>query len=174
LKDYNRWRASLSKNYDHWLESLLPGLEQSRTELAQRDPKELARRSACEYDVSTGVFTIPFWRQAYTLTLPEWIARDAHGREASPERQALLLMYLKLADGTPIEGKWLAYRETPGGMFYAYAFNGYAERRLARAFDGDLDELGQAARKLGGERLSLGHAAFEFAPLPRVRLAAVY
>ncbi len=161
-------------NPQKWLESLLPGLEQSRAELAQRDPQELAQRGACEYDASASAFTVPLWGQAYTLTFPELIARDVQGCQASPERQALLLMYLKMADGTPVEGKWLAYRETPGGLFYAQAFNGYAERRLAKAFDGDLAQLEKAARALGGERLSLGHAAFEFAPLPRVRLAAVY
>ncbi len=157
-----------------WLESLLPGLEQSRAELAGRDPRELAWRSACDYDAALNTLQVSYWGQVYALRFPELEARDMEGRPASPERQALLLMYLKLADGAPVEGKWLAYRELPGGMFYAQAFNGYAERRLARAFDGDLAALEQAARKLGGERLSLGHAAFEFAVLPRAHLAAVY
>lgn len=173
LNKYDDWRKSL-KNSDDWLASLLPGLEQSRAELAGRDPHDLAWRSACSYDAAANALTVPFWGQEYTLVFPEWIARDAQGRPASPDRQALLLMYFKLADGTPVNGEWLAYRQVPGGMFYAQAFSGYAERRLARAFAGDLEAFSAAARRLGGERLSLGHAAFEFAVLPRVRLAAVY
>jgi hypothetical protein len=157
-----------------WLESLLPGLEQSRAELTHELPSDLAWRSGCQYDASTQQLVIPFWNQAYRLNFPELLARDERGQVASPERQALLLMYLKRADGASLGGKWLAYRELPGGMFYAQAFAGYAERRLARAFDGKLDAFRRAAHTLDGARLSLGSAAFEFAPLPRVRLAAIY
>ncbi len=157
-----------------WLESLLPGLEQSRAELTHELPSELAWRSGCQYDAGAQHLVIPFWGQAYRLNFPELLARDAQGQVASPDRQALLLMYLKRADGTGLGGKWLAYRELPGGLFYAQAFAGYAERRLAQAFGGDLDAFSRAARALDGARLSLGSAAFEFAPLPRVRLAAIY
>lgn len=157
-----------------WLDNLLPGLEQSRAELAQRDPRQLAYLSACEYDAASNVIVIPFWGQPCALACSDWIVRDAGGRELDAQRQALLLMYLKLADGTPQAARWLAYRELPGGMFYANAFSGYAEKRLARAFGDNLDEFQAAALKLGGERLSLGNAAFEFGVLPRVRLAVVY
>lgn len=174
MKDPVRLHDKLAGNYDKWLESLLPGLEQSRAELAHELPSELAWRSGCQYDAGTQQLAIPFWGQAYRLNFPELLARDEQGQVASPERQALLLMYLKRADGAGLEGKWLAYRELPGGLFYAQAFAGYAERRLASAFGGNLDVLGLAAHSLGGTRLSLGSAAFEFTPLPRVRLAAVY
>ncbi len=159
---------------ERWLNSLLPGLEQSRRELTAQDPRDLAFRSACEYEAAENALLIPLWGQVYTLRFPELVAREAGGQAAGNTQQALLLMYLKLADGTPIQGKWLAYRELPGGLFYAQAFNGYAERRLARAFGSHLDDLNRAACALKGERLSLGHAAFEFAALPRVRLAVVY
>lgn len=164
----------LQANPQKWLESLLPGLERSRAELAQCSPQDLAWRSACEYAAERNVLTVPLWGKEYALEFPELVARDAQGHTAGPERQALLLMYLQLADGVPIAGKWLSYRKVPGGMFYANAFSGYAERRLAQAFNGDLESLGQAAGQLGGERLSLGNAAFEFTVLPRVRLAVVY
>ncbi|MBN1889294.1 MAG: DUF3786 domain-containing protein [Thermoflexales bacterium] len=157
-----------------WLDSLLPGLEQSRAELTHERPSELAWRSGCQYDAGAQQLVIPFWGQAYRLNFPELLARDERGQAASPDRQALLLMYLKRADGAGLDGKWLAYRELPGGLFYAQAFAGYAERRLAQAFGEELNAFIRAARAMDGVHLSLGSAAFEFAPLPRVRLAAVY
>jgi hypothetical protein len=59
-------------------------------------------------------------------------------------------------------------------MFYANAFHGYAEMRLAQGFNGDVEQFRAAARRLGGDRLSFGDAAFEFAAMPRISVGAVY
>lgn len=157
-----------------WLESLEPKIAGLRQELAQREPGGLALRSGSGFDPSSKVISVELWNMPYTLAHPEMLARDASGSEVSADRQAMLLMYLNMADGAPIANKWLSYRELPGGMFYANAFHGYAEMRLAQTFDGNLEAFREAALKLGGSALAFGHAAFEFRALPRILVAAVY
>jgi hypothetical protein len=157
-----------------WLDSLTPKVAQLREELARHDPRDIAERSGATFDANHQTMEIELWGKSYILTHPELVARNASGAEASTERQALLLMYLHTADGTPPAHKWLAYRELPGGMFYANAFHGYAELRLAQAFNGDLENFRAAAARLKGSRLTFGDASFEFMALPRVLVAAVY
>jgi hypothetical protein len=157
-----------------WLDNLAPKVAQLQQDLARRDPRDLAERGGATFDAIRQTLQLELWGKSYTLTFPELIARDSTGTEVSLNRQALLLMYLDKADGTPLAHKWLAYRELPGGMFYANAFHGYAELRLAQAFKDDVEKFKEAARRLKGNRLTFGDASFEFAALPRVRVGAVY
>jgi hypothetical protein len=101
--------------------------------------------------------------------------RAGDRQEPSEFVQALLLTYLITADGTAPSGRWIAYRDLPGGMFYAQAFRGYAENRLIRDLGaGGLERFCQAAERLGGKPLDLGNAAYAFEALPRIHLAVVY
>ena len=34
----------------------------------------------------------------------------------------MFLYYLQTADGSPLKGKWVAFRDLPGGMFYHQAY----------------------------------------------------
>jgi hypothetical protein len=157
-----------------WLDNLAPKVARLRGELARRDPHDLAERSGATFDAAQQAIQIELWGKPYTLVHPELVARGASGAEAGLYKQALLLMYLQTADGTPPAHKWLAYRELPGGMFYANAFHGYAELRLAQSFNGDLEKFRTAAAGLKGSRLTFGDASFEFMALPRILVAAVY
>ena len=157
-----------------WLDNLAPKVAQLQKDLARRDPRSLAERSGATFDAQRQTLELDLWARSYTLAFPELIARDAAGAQASLNRQALLLMYLDQADGAPLAHKWLAYRELPGGMFYANAFHGYAEMRLAQAFNGDAGKFVEAARRLKGNRLTFGDASFEFVALPRILVGAVY
>jgi len=157
-----------------WLDNLAPKVAQLQKDLARRDPRKLAERSGATFDAQRQTLQLDLWARSYTLVFPELIARDAAGAQASLNRQALLLMYLDQADGAPLAHKWLAYRELPGGMFYADAFHGYAEMRLAQAFNGDVGKFVEAARRFKGNRLAFGDASFEFVALPRILVGAVY
>ena len=157
-----------------WLDNLTPKVAHLREDLARRDPSDLAERSGATFDAARQAIQIELWGKPYTLGHPELVARDAAGAEAGIYKQALLLMYLHTADKTPLTHKWLAYRELPGGMFYANAFHGYAELRLAQSFNGDLAKFRAAAAGLKGSKLTFGDASFEFVALPRILVAAVY
>ena len=73
-----------------------------------------------------------------------------------------------------MKGKWVAFRDLPGGMFYHQAYQSYSGDRLAKAIDNRTNVFERAAKNLGGMKLTLGDAAFAFDALPRVRVAAIY
>jgi hypothetical protein len=156
-----------------WLATLAPKVERLRQQLAQRDARAVALASGAQLD-DTHTLRVRLWDKDYTLTFPECVVRNADGTPARTDRQALVLMYLQTADGAPVAHHWLRYRELPGGLFYAYAFHGYAERRLAQAFHNCPEAFREAALRCGGVPLTFGAAyAFEFVALPRIHLAAV-
>jgi hypothetical protein len=88
--------------------------------------------------------------------------------------QSLILTYLHVADGTPLAGRWISFRELPNGGFYHQAFQGYAPNRLTKCWDFDIDGFMAACGALGGKRIDLGDASFVLPVLPRIEMAAVY
>ncbi len=156
-----------------WLDTLLPKVNRLRAQLARQNPRAVAEQSGASID-ENGSLRLIVWGKEYALRFPECIVRDSDGAETRMDRQALVLMYLNTADGTPRAGRWLRYRELPGGLFYAHAFNGYAEQRLAKAFHAAPEKFSRAANDLGGTKLAFGNsAAFEFIAMPRIHLAAM-
>ncbi len=87
--------------------------------------------------------------------------------------QVLALRYVKLASGIPVSGEWIAYRDLPGGRFYAATIPPTVERPLAGLFGIRRGLLGEVAAGLGGERAAYGDEAYAFHAFPRVPLLAV-
>jgi hypothetical protein len=142
-------------------------------------PEDLARRSGCTLG-SDGALRLDFWGERYRVSLPALsVAREGAASAPSDFTQALLLTYLATADGTAPANRWITYRDLPDGMFYAQAFRGYAEMRLARELGaGGIAAFRQGMEALGGQPETIGsgegNAAYSAQVLPRVRLAAVY
>lgn len=156
-----------------WRESLEPKIRGLREELRRSSATALAERAGAEWDGER--LKLALLGKNYEIFHPELVVRFADGGEPCPEElQALLLDYLRLADGTQPEGRWLSYRELPHGQFYFHAFQGYAERPLVQEIGNDIDGLKRAARGMGGDPIEFGDCGFAFSVLPRVRLAVVY
>jgi hypothetical protein len=116
-----------------------------------------------------------YWQSTVRVLWPELTAVHAEdGKPCATFDQAMLLYYLNAADGAPLAGRWIGYRELPDGGFYHQAYQGYSGDRLARAFGDQPQTLARAAQALGGAAMdALGAPAYVFIPLPRLRLAAV-
>jgi hypothetical protein len=154
-------------------EKMVAQVAAQRAELRQRDPREIAVRAGVEF--SEGVLRVKFYGETHIITFPELTVRiEATGKACGLNRSSMFFYYLLTADGTPLAGKWLAFRELPGGMFYHQAYQSYSGDRLAKAIDNHVGVFERAAKNLGGIKLEIGDAAFAFDALPRVRVAAVY
>jgi hypothetical protein len=158
-----------------WYDRLAPVVDRARDALCDVDPVDLARRTGCLPEVD-GTLRLALYQEDYTIEPADWtIRRRDTGDEPTEFTQALILTYLVTADGTPPSGRWIGYRDLPDGMFYAQAFRGYAELRLARELgDEGFGRYRAAAAALGGTPIEIGDAGHAFAVLPRVRLGAVY
>jgi hypothetical protein len=154
-----------------------PALQKARKDLAGRAPHLMAARAGIVYrrlTDETGEFDVPFWEQRFVVAFPDGIVLRAGSDESPPiAEQILTLHYLITADGVPVTSQWIAFRELPGGMGYAPAFEARADNRLKQTFGRDIERFHRAANALGGETLSFGDASYLFRIFPKLWLAVV-
>ncbi len=154
-----------------------PALNKARSAFPALEPHVTAEHAAVSYqgkDTRSGHFQVPFLNATYHVSWPEGVVTRTKGTEpVDIATHILLLHYLLTADGTPLTGQWIAFRNLPGGMGYFAAFQGRASLRIAHTFGHDQAAFEAAAKTMAGERLTFGDASFLFRALPRVWLAAV-
>ena len=159
-----------------WAASLEKQLRETQEALRGRDPAEVALWSGttCEAVGGETRLELRFWDCSYLITWPDLVVRDKEGQPCPAHFQGIILQYLLLADGTPLENAWVSLRNLPHGAFYEQAFQSYSGNLLVRSFRGDVEAFRAAARGLGGEQVEMGDAAFRFWVFPRLPLAVVY
>jgi hypothetical protein len=171
LLRFTEHSATLQK----WYDRLIPLIAGAQDRLRQVPLLRLIQCTGCTRDADGSLRLCLFWHE-YRIQPPAFsIQRVDAGQQPSDFTRALILTYLVSADGTPPSGPWIAYRDLPGGLFYAQAFHGYAEARLVQELgEQGIEALCRVAKRLRAEPVQLGSAAYAFQVLPRVRLALVY
>lgn len=66
---------------------------------------------------------------------------------------SFILHYLLNADGTPISGQWISFRELPGGLFYWQTIPGVLEP-LIKKYESDGNGFLKKTFEIGGEKYS--------------------
>lgn len=155
---------------------LLAFVQSVREQLASVDPEDLARRCGLEYDVEAREFVVPVFGHGFLVSYPNFkiMEETTDHHEGALWLQALIMHYFRTADGFPLEGSWISFRDLPGGMHYVKAFQGYSGDKVAAAFGNDLERLDLAARLARGTPLSYADASYSFVALPRVHVAVCY
>ncbi len=155
-----------------WEESMLRQVEALRASVRSQPPERLRDRAGATF--SGAALHLAYWGEAVAVAWPSLEPRlEATSAPCTVFDTAMLLYYLKTSDGSSLADRWIGFRELPDGAFYSLAYQRYSGDRIARAFGNDAETFHAAARALGGIRLTaMGHA-YAFAPLPRLRLAAV-
>ncbi len=162
--------AALSKN--EWLETLLPKIDGLRAELKGITGEELSVKSGAGLDASGLTLSLLF--DDYRIDTGTFqIGRVGKG-EMDPFHEAIILEYLKRSDGTLPSGKWINFRELPGGGNYFQAFQGYGPDTLVKKWVFDVEGFDAACKKNGGTKVDMGDAGYEFLVLPRLKVALVY
>jgi len=116
--------------------------------------------------------TIPAFGESLEIILPQGdITLPSHIDSFS--LRVLALRYIKLSCGVPVSGEWIAYRDLPGGRFYAVTLVPTVEQPLAQAYGMNRGLLGEVARALGGEEAPYGDEAYVFHPYPRTPILVV-
>lgn len=158
----SRYRDAFAKAAQEWQES---------------DPSVQAQRGGCLLEFvepSTCRVTVSFFGTAYVVEHPTarvWAQET--GKMPSYGLQTLFLHYLLVADGRPLSGDWVSFRELPDGMFYQQAFRQRSLLPLENKFGHNRTAFEKAATALGGKKLDLADSSFRFYALPRVPLAAL-
>ena len=155
-----------------WQESMERQLASLRTALQQADPALIAARSGGSFNGQW--IELAYWGERVQVYWPEGRVFRPEGEERPLFDQAMLLYYLGQADGSPPSGRWIGFRDLPGGTFYNQAFQGYTGDELGRGFGSQPESFARAAVAAGGSPApELAPLAFVFQPLPRILTAAV-
>jgi hypothetical protein len=165
--------GAVERAHQAWQESMTRQLETLREEVRSKDPGMLALK--CGGFIEGGELRLKYWGEEVAITWPDLEASfTERGKACSTFDTAMLLYYLRQADGAPMADEWVSFRELPGGGFYHQAFQGYSGNLIAQAYGEDPEAFDKAARALGGWRLGgLSAHAYAFEALPRIRLAAI-
>lgn len=149
----------------------------AREKLRATAPLEVAYRAGVYYQPESevsGYFELRCLQRLLRVSYPEGLVWqvDAQG-PLGHAMQLVVLHYLTCADGHPLAGRWVTFRELPNGLVYDKAFRARVEPPLLAAFGAEPGRLVKAARALGGNALAFGDVAFEFYVLPRLPMAVI-
>jgi hypothetical protein len=147
-------------------------LERWATELSRRDFDEVIERSGAERAGPDRIL-LRFLAQDYEIGHPDGQVWTASGRPVEETLAILLLLYLTEADGRPLQHRWVAFEQLPGGAGYSSAFRRPVLGSLLQTFGQRPEALLEAAVGLDGSSLDMGDAAVVLAALPRVPVAIV-
>ncbi len=96
------------------------------------------------------------------------------GGEVPLWSKLVILHYIAQAQGRPVAGEWISFRQLSGGEAYYPAFDKRSQQPLLGFFARRAELLAEAGRSLGGVRAGMGDRGFVLAALPRVPMAFLF
>jgi len=117
--------------------------------------------------------TIHFFSEPYDIQFPQIEFYSPSKKVVSLVTRVLLLHYLIRADGNPLAGKWVAYKDIPGGLLYAGVFARRVTEPLQRKFGKSARLFKETGIRSGGEPVEVGDASFILKAFPYVPLQYV-
>lgn len=161
------------KNFEY---SYSLAYEMAREQLGRLDVVRQCQNSgaSCRQTGDRLVVSLTYLGREYRITLPEVEVALADGPAEVPLGDRILLLhYLTLAQGTPLSGRTISFKELPDAGNYYPTFTKRAIAPLLGRFGGEPGQLVATAERLGGVRADYGVAAVTFSAFPRVPVTLV-
>ncbi len=137
--------------------------------------EERARKAGADYEKRKDgeKIVIHFFSEPYHIQFPQIEFSSPSKKVVSLVTRILLLHYLIRADGNPLTGKWVAYKDIPGGLLYAGVFARRVTEPLQRKFGKSAKLFRETGIQSRGEIVNIGDAsfilhAFHYVPLQYV------
>lgn len=172
--DKRRLSLPGQRNYEYALTS---AYELACEQLVKiKDIEQQCRNCGAEYlEInSRKVITLSFLNQRYQITLPAIEVTPLDSQEEVPlKTRVLLLHYFIRAQGTPLSGRMISFKELPEGAIYFPTFAKRTINPLLKHFTKDAHRLIEAALKIGGRKVDYGDVAvtidaFRYTPITLV------
>jgi hypothetical protein len=137
--------------------------------------EERAKKAGADYQRGENEknITIDFFLEPYHIRFPFIEFYSPSKKVVSLVTRILLLHYLIRADGNPLTGKWVAYKDIPGGLLYAGVFARRVTEPLQRKFGKTAESFKKTGIQSGGEPVEVGDASFILHAFPHVPLQYV-
>jgi len=132
--------------------------------------EERAKKAGADYEKGENgeKIAIRFFSESYQIRFPEIEFSSPAKKVVSLVTRILLLHYLIRADGSPLTGKWVGYKDIPGGLHYAGVFARRVTEPLLRRFGRSAELFKEMGNALGGESADVGDASFVLRVLPLI------
>jgi len=156
-------------------ETYAAALDMARRDFAARDPAQAAREAGGSFDPARSTLFLDYLGVRYGVHYPSGrvFVASSPDRPAAEVPTVIMLHYLVKTRGATPSGRWISFRELPGGDVYMPAFNRRAVIWLLRRFGQAPERLLEAALRLGGTRLDLGDVGATLDVLPLLPVAFV-
>ncbi len=143
--------------------------------IKEMDLKERAKKAGADYqkEKDGAKIIIDFFSEPYHIHFPQIEFYSPSKKTVSLVTRILLLHYLIRANGSPLTGKWVGYKDIPGGFLYAGVFSRRVTEPLVRKFGKSAKMFREIGIKLGGESVDVGDASFMLHVLPSIPLQYV-
>jgi len=137
--------------------------------------EERAKKAGAVYEKGKDEekITLEFFSEPYAIQFPQVGFHSPSKKVVSLVTRILLLHYLIRADGYPVTGKGVAYKDIPGGLLYVGVFARRATEPLQRRFGKSARSFKETGIRSGGEPVEIGDASFILHAFPRVGLQYV-
>ena len=139
------------------------------------DLEERAKKAGADYrkEEEGEKIILHFFSEPYHIQFPQIEFYSPTKKTVSLVTRILLLHYLIRADGNPLTGRWVAYKDIPGGLLYAGVFARRVTDPLQRRFGMSAELFRETGIKSGGNPVAIGDASFILKAFPYVPLQYV-
>ncbi len=139
------------------------------------DLEERSKKAGADYQKGEGGenIIINFFFELYHIKFPQAEFYSPSKKAVSLVTRILVLHYLIKADGSPCTGKWVGYKDIPGGLLYAGVFARRVTEPLVRKFGRSGESFKEIGTKLGGKSVGVGDASFVLQVLPLIPIQYV-
>jgi hypothetical protein len=139
------------------------------------DLEERAEKAGALYQKGTerNEVTISFFSEPYHIRFPQVEFHSPSKTAVSLVVRTILLHYLITADGTPVSGTWVGYKDLPGGLLYAGVFARRVTDPLVKKFGTSARSFMEVGTAFGGRPGEVGDASLIFQVLPRISIQYV-
>lgn len=142
--------------------------------MAGKDPVVMADNAGINFDPEAGSFTVNFLGQNYKVSYPEGqIGLVDNEGEVPVVNKILILHYLANANGTPMQDKYISFKELPDGAIYIEPFTNRAIRPMLKYFAERQEKFVELVHLIGGKKQTLGDTSVTVWPFPRVPITYV-
>jgi hypothetical protein len=146
--------------------------------LRKADIEERAGKSGAFFekeDDGRCLIKLTFLNQYCLIHFPDiTVTYQSEGGEVPLWSRLVILHYLIQAQGSPLAGEWISFRQLSGGDMYYPAFDRRSQKPLLDFFAQRDDLFEEAGRALGGTKAPAGDRGVIISALPKVPLAFLF
>jgi hypothetical protein len=143
--------------------------------IRKMDLEDRAKKAGADYQRGEdgAKIIIKFFLEPYHIQFPQIEFSSPPKKTVSLVTRILLLHYLIRADGDPLTGKWVGFKDIPGGLLYAGVFARRVTEPLVRKFGKSAKWFKEIGLRLGGKSVEVGDASFILEAFPFIPLQYV-